>query len=69
MQHTIGDDALRLMLAYDWPGNVRELENCVERACTTCSFSTIHVADLPTGLRNFQGVPQARTSRVPIRKP
>jgi DNA-binding NtrC family response regulator len=57
-QHNIGDDALRLMLAYDWPGNVRELENCVERACTTCSFSTIHVADLPTGLRNFQAFPK-----------
>jgi len=53
-QHTLGDDALRLMLAYDWPGNVRELENCIERACTTCSFSTIHIADLPTALRNFQ---------------
>ncbi len=58
-QHNIGDDALRLMLAYDWPGNVRELENCVERACTTCSFSTIHIADLPTGLRNFQVFPKA----------
>ncbi len=58
-QHNIGDDALRLMLAYDWPGNVRELENCVERACTTCSFSTIHIADLPTGLRNFQAFPKA----------
>jgi len=54
VQHALGDDALRLMLAYDWPGNVRELENCMERACTTCSLSTIHVADLPTGLRNFQ---------------
>ncbi len=52
-QHSIGDDALRLMLDYDWPGNVRELENCVERACTTCSLPTIHVNDLPTQLRNL----------------
>ena len=52
-QHTIGEDALRLMLDYDWPGNVRELENCIERACTTCSLPTIHVTDLPTQLRNF----------------
>ena len=58
VQHTLGDDALALMLAYDWPGNVRELENCVERACTTCSFSTMHVADLPTALRNFQAFPK-----------
>ncbi len=54
MQHSVGDDALRLMLNYDWPGNVRELENCLERACTTCSLPTIHIADLPTQLRNFQ---------------
>ena len=54
MQHSVGDDALRAMLNYDWPGNVRELENCVERACTTCSLPTIHLADLPTQLRNFQ---------------
>ncbi len=53
VQHGIGDDALRLMLNYDWPGNVRELENCVERACTTCSLPTIHITDLPTQLRNF----------------
>ena len=61
IQHSFGDDALRLMLDYDWPGNVRELENCVERACTTCSLSTIHVADLPTGLRNFAVQAQAKT--------
>jgi two-component system response regulator HydG len=53
MPHSVGDDALRLMLNYDWPGNVRELENCIERACTTCSLPTIHIADLPTQLRNF----------------
>jgi len=59
--HTLGDDALRMMLTYDWPGNVRELENCVERACTTCSFSTVHVTDLPTGLRNFQAFSKSDT--------
>ncbi|HEX8810350.1 MAG TPA: helix-turn-helix domain-containing protein, partial [Terracidiphilus sp.] len=60
-QHTLGDDALRVMLTYDWPGNVRELENCVERACTTCSLSTIHIADLPTALRNLQSFPKSET--------
>ena len=53
-QHNIGEDALRLMLNYNWPGNVRELENCIERACTTCSLPTIHVSDLPTQLQSFQ---------------
>ena len=31
-RRTIGQDALRALLAYDWPGNVRELENAVEHA-------------------------------------
>jgi DNA-binding NtrC family response regulator len=52
-KHSIADEALRLMMQYDWPGNVRELENCVQRACTTCSLPTIQVADLPTQLQNF----------------
>jgi len=53
-KHTISDEALRLMMQYDWPGNVRELENCVERACTTCSLPTIQVVDLPSQLRDFE---------------
>ena len=56
-QHTVGDDALRLMLNYDWPGNVRELENCIERACTTCSLPTIHVS------RPAHPVAQLRSAR------
>ncbi len=55
-KHVVGDDALRLMLNYDWPGNVRELENCVERACTTCSLPIIHVADLPTQMRDAEAL-------------
>jgi DNA-binding NtrC family response regulator len=31
----IGEDALKVLLAYDWPGNVRELENAIERAVVT----------------------------------
>ncbi len=58
-QHTLGDDALRLMLHYDWPGNVRELENCIERACTTCSLPTIHPADLPTQIHNCEALAAA----------
>ncbi len=54
IQHSIADDALRLLLNYDWPGNVRELENSIERACTTCSLPTIHVADLPTQVRDAE---------------
>ena len=62
MQHTIGEDALRLMLDYDWPGNVRELENCIQRACTTCSLPTVHVSDLPTQLQDFTVAPPAASN-------
>ena len=27
-----GDDAVKILLAYEWPGNVRELRNVIERA-------------------------------------
>ncbi len=57
-KRSISDEALRLMLQYDWPGNVRELENCVERACTTCSLPTIQVPDLPTQVRNYNVQPE-----------
>jgi len=61
--HTVADEALRLMLQYDWPGNVRELENCIERACTTCSLPTIQVVDLPTQVRNSIVRPEAKESQ------
>jgi len=63
-KRTISDEALRLMLQYDWPGNVRELENCVQRACTTCSLPTIQVLDLPTQVRNSVVQPEAIESTV-----
>jgi two-component system response regulator HydG len=66
IQHTVSDDALRLMLQYDWPGNVRELENCIERACTTCSLPTIHVTDLPTQIRDSQAVAAPAAAADPV---
>jgi two-component system response regulator HydG len=49
-QHTLSDEALKVMLAYDWPGNVRELENCLERACALTTGPVIHVPDLPSSI-------------------
>jgi len=50
----VGDEALKLMLAYDWPGNVRELENCLERACAFSSGPLIHAADPPAAISDVQ---------------
>ncbi len=52
VHHTVSDEALKAMLAYDWPGNVRELENCLERACTMSSGPVLHVADLSSAVQN-----------------
>jgi len=58
-QHTLSDDALKMLLAYDWPGNVRELENCLERACAITSNNEIHVTDLPSSITGANGHAQA----------
>jgi two-component system response regulator HydG len=49
--HTISDDAMRRLIAYDWPGNVRELENAIERAVALGSGPIMHVGDLPSNLQ------------------
>jgi DNA-binding NtrC family response regulator len=51
-EHTISDDAMKALLAYDWPGNVRELENCLERACAMTTGPVIHIADLPSAIHS-----------------
>ena len=47
------------MLAYDWPGNVRELSNCVQQMIAMNSGPLLHMADLPSPLRNELGLARA----------
>jgi transcriptional regulator with PAS, ATPase and Fis domain len=54
-ERTLGDDAMKALLAYDWPGNVRELENCLQRACAMNSGPVIQVADLPSAFNGGNG--------------
>jgi DNA-binding NtrC family response regulator len=49
--HTIAEDAMRRIMAYDWPGNIRELENAIERAVALGSGPILHVGDLPSNLQ------------------
>ena len=51
--HTLSDDALRAIMAYDWPGNVRELETAIERACSFASRPVLQMDDLTTPVREF----------------
>lgn len=50
--HSISDDAMNRLMAYDWPGNVRELENAIERAVALSSGPVLHIADLPSNLQH-----------------
>jgi DNA-binding NtrC family response regulator len=49
--HTVAEDAMRRIMAYDWPGNIRELENAIERAVALGSGPILHVGDLPSNLQ------------------
>jgi two-component system response regulator HydG len=55
--HTLTDDTMNALLAYDWPGNVRELENCIERCCAMNSGPVIHMADLPSSIKGVPAQP------------
>jgi DNA-binding NtrC family response regulator len=49
--HTVSDETMRRLMAYDWPGNVRELENCIERAIALGTGNVIQFTDLPSNLQ------------------
>lgn len=49
--HTVSDETLRRLVAYDWPGNVRELENCIERAIALGTGNIMQMTDLPSNLQ------------------
>jgi two-component system response regulator HydG len=49
--HSVSEDAMRRIMAYDWPGNIRELENAIERAVALGSGPILHVGDLPSNLQ------------------
>ncbi len=51
--HTISEDALALLKAYDFPGNVRELENIIERGVAICQGDTLEAGHLPDDLRDL----------------
>ena len=50
--HRLTPEALQAMLSYEWPGNVRELQNSIERMVALNTGPWLHVADLPSSLRN-----------------
>jgi transcriptional regulator with PAS, ATPase and Fis domain len=49
--HSVSDEAMRRLIAYDWPGNVRELENAIEHALALGSGPMIEVGDLPSSVQ------------------
>ena len=51
--YTITAEAMEVLLSYDWPGNVRELENCIQHMVAINSGPLLHIAELPSSLKNF----------------
>lgn len=49
---TVGNEAIRLLMAYPWPGNVRELMHAIEFALIRCPQSVIRPQDLPPEVVN-----------------
>jgi DNA-binding NtrC family response regulator len=66
--HRFTPESIDLLMAYDWPGNIRELENMVQQMLAIHSGPLLHIADLPTTLKNFQtirrGMPMAAAAGV-----
>jgi transcriptional regulator with PAS, ATPase and Fis domain len=51
--HKLTSELGELLLRYPWPGNVRELENSIQRMVAVNTGPLLHLADLPSTLRNF----------------
>jgi two-component system, NtrC family, nitrogen regulation response regulator NtrX len=49
-RRTIGEAALRTLVAHDWPGNVRELRNVVQRSLVVAEGDEVLASDLPPEL-------------------
>jgi DNA-binding NtrC family response regulator len=58
-EHTLSDDALRLLESYMWPGNVQELQNVMERACALSSGPVLRSEDLPSQIAEHRNQQQA----------
>lgn len=52
-------EAMRALEAYDWPGNIRELRAAVEHAVVLGKGAELNQGDLPSSLRDSQGLPLA----------
>jgi DNA-binding NtrC family response regulator len=57
-------DTLRVAMNFDWPGNVRELQNCIERMVALNTGPWLHIADLPSALRNERAAEPTLASAV-----
>jgi DNA-binding NtrC family response regulator len=51
-QHSVTQEILDALMAYEWPGNVRQLENAVQHMVAVNSGPLLHVPDLPSMVQN-----------------
>jgi DNA-binding NtrC family response regulator len=53
-RHSLTNEVMETLMAYDWPGNVRELQNCIERMAAMSSGPLLHTRDLPSALQTYR---------------
>ena len=61
----VDTDAMARLQASDWPGNVRQLENVCRWLTVMAPGRDVHLADLPTDLRQTSGVRVEASGQAP----
>lgn len=49
--HSISENAVAALCAYDWPGNIRELRNCIERMVVLARGNSLELENVPLNIR------------------
>ena len=60
-QHSLAQEVLDALQAYEWPGNVRELENCIQQMIAINTGPLLHLSDLPSAIQNFLMASQSQS--------
>jgi transcriptional regulator with PAS, ATPase and Fis domain len=68
--HSLTQEIVDAMGAYDWPGNVRELENSMQHMIAINSGPLLHIPDLPSAILNYTTAHKAqfRTLSVSVQQ-
>jgi DNA-binding NtrC family response regulator len=58
--HSLAQEVVDALHAYEWPGNVRELENCIQQMVAINTGPLLHLGDLPSAIQHFLSAGRAQ---------